>query len=143
MLPFCGYNMADYFGHWLAMGDRLGAHRPSMFRVNWFRRSPDGKWLWPGFGENARVLKWMCERVAGRAAAEETPAGRIPAAADLDLQGLDMPAEDLQELLRIDVPAWRQETEGIRAYFERFGERMPGRLIAQLAAQEERLAAAR
>ncbi|MFC1525802.1 phosphoenolpyruvate carboxykinase (GTP) [Candidatus Latescibacterota bacterium] len=142
MLPFCAYNMADYFGHWLEMGDRLGAQAPRVFRVNWFRRSRDGQWLWPGFGENARVLKWMCERASGRAAAKETPVGRVPGPEDMDLVGLDLPAEDLRELMRIDGPAWRQEAEGIGEYFDRFEGRVPERLQAQLAAQKERLAAA-
>ena len=95
MQPFCGYNMADYFEHWLDMGDRLGDKAPRIFYVNWFRKTADGKWLWPGYGENSRVLKWMCERVEGTAAAVETPIGYLPAAADLDLAGLDIAPADV------------------------------------------------
>jgi phosphoenolpyruvate carboxykinase (GTP) len=90
MQPFCGYNMADYFGHWLAMGDRLGPNAPRIFYVNWFRKSPEGKWLWPGYGENSRVLKWMCDRVTGRSAR----VGRVPLEGDLDLTGLSIPPQD-------------------------------------------------
>ena len=109
MQPFCGYNMADYFGHWLAMGDRFGKHAPRIFYVNWFRKSPEGKWLWPGFGDNSRVLKWMCERIDGKVGAVETPIGLMPKEGDLDLTGLAIPAADLKELLRVDADAWKAE----------------------------------
>ena len=142
MLPFCGYNMGDYFGHWLNMGDSLGDKAPKVFRVNWFRQSLDGQWLWPGFGENSRVLKWMCERVAGTAGAVESPVGLLPGAEDLDMGGLDMPAEDIRELLRIDVAAWSGEGDQVRHHLDRFGDRLPERISVQLAAQEQRLAAA-
>lgn len=142
MLPFCAYNMGDYFAHWLQMGDRLGENAPLMFRVNWFRRGPDGQWLWPGFGENSRVLKWMCERVDGKVGAIDSPVGRVPAPEDLDLSGLDVSAEDMAELLRIDVAAWRQEVEDVRRHLTRFGDRLPARVAAQLTAHEERLKAA-
>ena len=142
MLPFCAYNMADYMGHWLSMGDRLADKAPNVFRVNWFRRSRDGQWLWPGFGENARVLKWMCERTSGRAGAVETPAGRVPGAADLDLEGLALPDEDLQELLGIETAEWLQEADGLGDYFERFEGRVPARLQDQLKGLVERLSAA-
>jgi len=142
MLPFCGYNMGDYFAHWLAMGDRLGAKAPRIFRVNWFRRGRDGQWLWPGFGDNSRVLKWMCARIDGRAAAQVTPVGYVPGPDDLDLAGLDLTPADLRELLGIDVAAWRGELAGVRAHFARFAARLPKRLGEQLEATERRLAAA-
>ena len=140
MKPFCGYNMADYFGHWLNMGDRLGSAAPRIFRVNWFRKSAERKWLWPGYGANSRVLKWMCQRVEGRASAEATPIGLIPTAADLDLTGLDISAESLRELLRADVEAMRGELPGLRQHFRQFGDRLPVRLRDQLMALEARLA---
>ena len=109
MQPFCGYNMADYFQHWFDMGDRLGDHAPRIFYVNWFRKTADGKWLWPGYGENSRVLKWMCERVDGKAGARQTPIGFLPDEGDLDLTGLDLPQENIKELLRVDADAWKAE----------------------------------
>jgi phosphoenolpyruvate carboxykinase (GTP) len=140
MKPFCGYNMADYFGHWLDMGDRLGSAAPRIFRVNWFRKSTEGKWLWPGYSENSRVLKWMCQRVEGRVSAEATPIGLMPTAADLDLTGLDISAESLRELLRADVEAMRGELPDLRQHFRQFGDRLPVRLRDQLMALEARLA---
>ncbi|MDP6776646.1 MAG: phosphoenolpyruvate carboxykinase (GTP) [Candidatus Latescibacteria bacterium] len=139
MLPFSGYNMGDYIGHWLAMGDRLGENAPRIFRVNWFRKGPDDRWLWPGFGENARVLKWMCERVAGSAGARETAVGRMPESGVLDLTGLDLPNEDLEELFAVDTDAWRRETAELREYFAQYGDRLPARLKTQLEAQASRL----
>ena len=139
MTPFCGYNMADYFQNWFDMGDRLGDKAPHIYYVNWFRKSPDGKWLWPGFGENSRVLSWMCERLEGRGGARETAIGLVPEAEDLDLAGLDLPAEDLEELLRVDVSAWKAEIPDIEAYFARFGSRLPERLLKQLEDLKTRL----
>jgi phosphoenolpyruvate carboxykinase (GTP) len=107
--------------------------------VNWFRKGLDGTWLWPGFGENSRVLKWMCERVDGTARARDTAIGRVPVPEDLDLLGLDVPAEDLRELLRVDREAWKAEAKGIRKHFGQFGDRLPGRLSAQLDALGRRL----
>ncbi len=132
MQPFCGYNMADYFGHWLAMGDRFGKHAPRIFYVNWFRKSPEGRWLWPGFGDNSRVLKWMCERVEGKVGAVETPIGLMPREEDLDLTGLAVPAADLRELLRVDPSAWKAEAADIERHFGQFGDRLPARLRKQL-----------
>ena len=132
MQPFCGYNMADYFGHWLAMGDRFGKHAPRIFYVNWFRKSPEGRWLWPGFGDNSRVLKWMCERVEGKVGAVETPIGLMPREEDLDLTGIAVPAADLRELLRVDLPAWKAEAADIDRHFGQFGDRLPARLRKQL-----------
>jgi phosphoenolpyruvate carboxykinase (GTP) len=133
MQPFCGYNMADYFGHWLEMGDRFGKNAPRIFYVNWFRKSPDGKWLWPGFGDNSRVLKWMCQRIEGEVGAVETPIGLMPREGDLDLAGVAISAADLKELLRVDRDAWRAEVTDIEKSFAQFGDRLPGRLRKQLA----------
>ena len=139
MTPFCGYNMGDYFAHWFKMGDRLGDKAPRIFFVNWFRKTPDGKWLWPGFGENSRVLKWMCERLDDKVSGEKTPIGILPADGELDLTGLDIPAENIAELLKVDAGAFRAETEGISEFFSQFGDRLPERLSAQLEGLKERL----
>ncbi|MBN1886387.1 MAG: phosphoenolpyruvate carboxykinase (GTP) [Thermoflexales bacterium] len=139
MTPFCGYNMGDYFQHWFDMGDRLGRHAPRIFYVNWFRKSADGKWLWPGYGENSRVLKWMCERVEGRASAQKTPIGLLPERDALDLNGLDWPLESVQELLRVDADAWRAEIPDLERHLDRFGRRLPERLRRQLDALKQRL----
>ncbi len=139
MQPFCGYNMADYFQHWLDMGDRLGDKAPRIFYVNWFRKTPDGKWLWPGYGENSRVLKWMAERVGGKAGACQTPIGLLPGEGALDLAGLNIPAENVTELLRVDTEAWRAEIPDIEKHFAQFGARLPERLRRQVAGLCERL----
>ncbi len=139
MLPFCGYNMGDYFAHWLQMGDRLGDKAPRIFYVNWFRKTPDGHWLWPGYGENSRVLKWMCDRVDGKVGAAETPIGLLLRLEDLDLRGLDIPPENLQELLRVDVAGWRGELADIERHLARFGDRLPQRLKEQLRKLQARL----
>jgi phosphoenolpyruvate carboxykinase (GTP) len=139
MQPFCGHNMADYFGHWLAMGDRLGSKAPRIFYVNWFRKTADGKWLWPGYGENSRVLKWMCERVEGKAEAQATPIGFLPRESDLDLTGLSIAAENMRELLRVDREAWQAELPDIERHFAQFGERLPERLHWQVRGLRERL----
>jgi phosphoenolpyruvate carboxykinase (GTP) len=140
MLPFCGYNMADYWAHWFAMGDRLGAKTPKIFYVNWFRTSRDGRWLWPGFGENSRVLKWICQRIEGAIAARQTPIGQMPRDGDLDLEGLDIPAEDFAELMEVDRRAFNDDLDDAEEYLARFGDRVPKRLRAQLEAQRKRLA---
>ncbi len=139
MTPFCGYNMADYFQHWLDMGDRLGKNAPRIFYVNWFRKSPEGKWLWPGFGDNSRVLKWMCDRIEGKVGAVETPIGLMPKAGDIDLAGLPLPAADLEELLRVDKEAWKAELTEIENHFNKFGARLPDRLRKQLEALRKRM----
>jgi len=141
MLPFCGYNMADYWQHWFEMGDRLGPKAPRIFYVNWFRQDQAGKWLWPGFGENSRVLKWMCERVDGAVPGVETPLGRMPAPAELDLRGLTIPAQDLNELLRVDVEGLKAELPDLDAFMAQFGSRLPERMRQQIAAYKRRLGA--
>ncbi len=139
MTPFCGYNMGDYFGHWLTMGDRLGDKAPRIFYVNWFRKSPEGKWLWPGYGDNSRVLKWMCERLEGKVGARETPIGRLPYEQDLDLGGLDISGEQLEQLLQVDLPAWRAEVSDLERHFAQFGDRLPDRMAEQLVKLVQRL----
>jgi phosphoenolpyruvate carboxykinase (GTP) len=142
MLPFCGYNMADYWGHWLDVGRASTPEAlPRVFYVNWFRRDADGRFLWPGFGENSRVLEWMFRRCDGDAEAEETPIGLLPAPGDLDTTGLEMPAEDLAELLRVDGPAIVAEMPQFQEHYARFGDRLPAELAAQLATLGERLGA--
>jgi phosphoenolpyruvate carboxykinase (GTP) len=140
MLPFCGYNMADYWAHWYAMGDKLGEHAPACFYVNWFRTASDGRWLWPGFGENCRVLKWMCERVEGKVDAKETPIGNLPLEKDFDFAGLDVSAEDFAELTEVDKEAFRADMADAEAYLAKFGDKVPARLLAQFEAQKKRLA---
>ena len=122
------------------MGDRLGDNAPACFYVNWFRTSRDGRWLWPGFGENSRVLKWMCERVEGKISAQETPIGYMPQDGDLDLNGLDISAEDMAELLAVDRAAFLADLEDGEAFLSKFGDRVPARLRAQVDAQKTRLA---
>ena len=125
MLPFCGYNMADYWSHWLKLGEREGAKLPKVYCVNWFRKSAGQDFLWPGFGENSRVLKWIFGRCEGTAKAIETPIGSLPTQDALDLDGLDLDAEDLQELLGVNREGWLQELPLIREYFAQFGDRLP------------------
>jgi phosphoenolpyruvate carboxykinase (GTP) len=139
MQPFCGYNMGDYFQHWLDMGDKLGDKAPKIFYVNWFRKTADGRWLWPGFGENSRVLKWMCERVDGKAEAVQTPIGLLPKLGGLDMKGLKIDERDVHELLRVDLDAWKAEIPDIAKHFAQFGDRLPLRLKKQFAALKERL----
>ncbi len=139
MLPFCGYNMADYWVHWFSMGDRLGKKAPRIFYVNWFRKGADGRWLWPGFGENSRVLAWMCERVAGRAPAQESPVGLHPTPNALDTRGLKVSADDMAELLRVDKAGWREEIPEIESFLAKFGSRLPARMKAQVERMKQRL----
>jgi phosphoenolpyruvate carboxykinase (GTP) len=124
MLPFCGYNMADYFRHWLEMGKRI-PHPPKIFHVNWFRRGTDGKFLWPGFGENVRALKWILERVEGRGQAQETAIGFVPARNGLTLDGLKISSEAIDELLRVNADDWQPEVADTKEFFEKFGDRLP------------------
>ncbi len=145
MLPFCGYNMADYFGHWLEMGRRI-PQPPKIFHVNWFRKGADGKFLWPGFGENVRVLKWILERVEGQGKATETPIGWVPAADALTLDGLDISRSAIEELLRVNPANWATEREDTGKFFEQFGKRLPSEIReehTQLAQRFARCAVAR
>jgi phosphoenolpyruvate carboxykinase (GTP) len=139
MLPFCGYHMADYFRHWLDAGRREGARLPKIFVVNWFRKDADGEFLWPGFGENSRVLAWIAQRCDGEAKAEETPIGLVPTRDALDLRGLDLPPERLAELLKVDVGEWRKQLPQLHDHFAQFGDRLPSELRSQLEALHERL----
>jgi phosphoenolpyruvate carboxykinase (GTP) len=138
MLPFCGYNMADYFGHWLAVGAKSDK-APKIFHVNWFRQDKDGKFLWPGFGENMRVLRWILERCEGKAKAVDTPIGRVPVAGGFDASGLDVSAAVMEELLDVDAEAWQAELAGQKEFLEKFGDRMPEEMWKQYRALEERL----
>jgi phosphoenolpyruvate carboxykinase (GTP) len=138
MLPFCGYNMADYFGHWLKMEKAL-ANPPAIFHVNWFRQGADGKFLWPGFGQNLRVLIWMTDRIKGRAPATETPIGLTPRPEDLNLDGLDLPGSTLDGLLKVERDEWTEEVGEIRAFFDRFGPRLPASLGQALDGLGQRL----
>lgn len=140
MKPFCGYNMGDYFQHWFEMGDKLGSKAPRIFYVNWFRKSPDGKFLWPGFGENSRVLKWMCQRVDGEVSAEETPIGLLPKEGDLDCNGLNISSQNMKELMQVDTSLWKAEIPDIQAHFDQFGNRLPEHLVGQLKSLVDRLA---
>jgi len=139
MLPFCGYHMGDYFTHWLEMGAREGAQMPRVFYVNWFRKDDAGRFLWPGFGDNSRVLKWVFERCTGTAGADESPIGLMPAADSLDVDGLDLDPAALAELLRVDESGWRDELPLIEQHFAQFGERLPEALREELAALRTRL----
>ena len=139
MLPFCGYHMGDYWQHWFEMGDRLGDKAPAIFYVNWFRKDASGKWLWPGFRENSRVLKWMCERVEGKAKGTKTPIGIMPAEGELDLNGLKVPAADVKELMRVDTAAFREEIPSVETFFAKFGDQLPARMKAQLEGLRKRL----
>jgi phosphoenolpyruvate carboxykinase (GTP) len=131
MLPFCGYNMADYFQHWLDMRTRL-ARPPAIFHVNWFRTGPDGRFLWPGFGQNLRVLLWMIDRVKGNGAAEETPIGLVPGEGGIDFEGLGLGRAEQAALLRVERDEWAAEVPEIRAFFDRFGDRIPDPLVRSL-----------
>jgi len=130
MKPFCGYNFADYWGHWLSFSARADK-LPKIFHVNWFRQNADGKFLWPGFGENLRVLRWIIERCENRVAAQDTPIGYLPHAADIDIEGLRVDAETLEQLLAVDKDAWRKEMQDVAEYFEEFDKRIPELLAAE------------
>jgi phosphoenolpyruvate carboxykinase (GTP) len=140
MLPFCGYNMGDYFAYWLAIGREHDRSKlPRIFYVNWFRKGSDGHFLWPGFGENSRILEWVFRRCQGRAEAVDTPIGRLPAPGSLDLDGVAVSAEALDELLRVDPAEWRDELPSIREHLATFGTQLPDELRRQLEALEARL----
>jgi phosphoenolpyruvate carboxykinase (GTP) len=139
MLPFCGYHMGDYFAHWLKMGEKGGAKMPKIFYVNWFRKNGDGKFMWPGYSENARVLKWIFERCDGTAKAVDTPIGKLPAEGSLDVSGLKVAAEDVKELTKVDREGWKAELPLIKEHFATFGAKLPKALKDELAALEKRL----
>ena len=138
MLPFCGYNMADYFRHWLDMGPKL-KNPPKIFHVNWFRKDADGKFLWPGYGENVRVLKWILDRIEGRAAANDTPIGYVPTADSLTLDGLNISRAAIDELLKVDSNDWAEELDSTGKFFEKFGKRLPEEIRAEHNSLAERL----
>ena len=138
MLPFCGYNMADYWGHWLSMEARV-QKAPKIFHVNWFRRDPSGAFLWPGYGENLRVLKWIVERVRGEGASVETAIGHIPTASAIDMNGLSLPSDAMDQLLSVDREAWRDEIRNLREFFAKFGTRLPPAIAAEAEALSARL----
>nr|WP_253386633.1 phosphoenolpyruvate carboxykinase (GTP) [Microbacterium foliorum] len=140
MLPFCGYNMADYFGHWLSVGRGLRFDRaPRIFQVNWFRRGDDGRFLWPGFGDNSRVVDWIIRRIAGDVSTVDSPIGRLPIVSDLNLDGIDVPQADLDELFAVDAEAWKHEADLTEEFYDTFGEKVPAALRAELASLRYRL----
>jgi phosphoenolpyruvate carboxykinase (GTP) len=141
MLPFCGYNMADYFAHWLTFSEHFDESKlPKIFYVNWFRKSADGRWLWPGFGENSRVLEWIFERSAGRGEAKETPIGFVPATGAINVEGLAVSHDDMDQLLSVRADEWRAEVPRIREHYAQFNEQLPAKLAAMVDDLESRLA---
>ncbi|MGN0558082.1 MAG: phosphoenolpyruvate carboxykinase (GTP) [Acutalibacteraceae bacterium] len=139
MRPFCGYHMADYFQHWIDMGEELGDKAPKIFNVNWFRLDDEGHFLWPGFGDNFRVLEWIIKRCEGEADAKETAIGYVPNADDINLEGLDMDKKVLEDILEVDNAKWAKEAEGIEEFYKSFGDKLPTELANQLSSLKERL----
>jgi phosphoenolpyruvate carboxykinase (GTP) len=139
MLPFCGYDMADYFGHWLKLGEREGAKLPKVFLVNWFRKDDEGKFIWPGFGENSRVLEWVFRRCSGEGETVESPIGLLPAPGELNTDGLEISEDALSELLSVDPQLFKQQLPQVKEHLARFGDRLPAGIVHQLEALEERL----
>lgn len=139
MLPFCGYNMGDYFAHWFHMGEVLGDKAPKIFNVNWFRVDEDGNFIWPGFGDNLRVLEWIIKRCDGEVDAIETPIGYVPKVADINLDGLDFELDTLKSILKVDNELWRKEAEGITEFYKKFGDKLPKKLEKELKGLKERL----
>ncbi len=142
MLPFCGYNMGEYFGHWLDIGKKM-KNPPKVYSINWFRTDENGKFVWPGFGDNIRVLKWIIDRVHGHVDARETPLGLVPAVKDLDMTGLDIPKEKLEKLFEVKPEEWGQELAEIEQYFKTFGDTLPEAIWAEYHSLAEKLAAAK
>ena len=140
MLPFCGYNMGDYFKHWFEMGEVLGDKAPKIFNVNWFRLDEDGNFIWPGFGDNFRVLEWIIKRCEGKVDADETAIGYVPKAEDINLDGLDFSVDTLKDILAVDNDLWSKEAEGIEEFYKKFGDKLPKELADQLASLKDRLA---
>ena len=139
MLPFCGYNMADYWEHWFEMGEKLGDKAPKIFNVNWFRTDDEGNFIWPGFGDNLRVLEWIIKRCEGKADAEETPIGFVPKAEDINLEGLDFDLETLKGILQVDPSLWTSELDGIKEFYAQFGDKLPAKLREELDGLAARL----
>jgi phosphoenolpyruvate carboxykinase (GTP) len=140
MLPFCGYHMGDYFAHWLSFAQRTDRNKlPKVYFVNWFRKNDIGEWLWPGYCENSRVLKWICERIEGTGKAKKTPIGNLPTPDALDLSGLDLPAEDLNQLLAVNIEGWKKEIDDIAENYAKFGGNLPDALTGQLEGLRKRL----
>jgi len=140
MLPFCGYNMADYWAHWLQIGETLGDKAPRIFQVNWFRKGADGRFLWPGFGDNSRPIEWALRRVSGELGAVDAISGRLPRPGDLDVAGLDFSDADFAELFALDPDAWTAEADLTEDYFAQFGDRLPSELTSQLELLRDRIA---
>jgi phosphoenolpyruvate carboxykinase (GTP) len=141
MLPFCGYNMADYFGHWLRLAGEHPNEMPRIFVVNWFRKDAHGRFLWPGYGENSRVLEWIFRRCDDEGEAVETPIGLVPAEGDIDLDGLEISADAMNELLTVDAALVRDQLPQLEEHLARFGDRLPEEIRTQLVALKERLGA--
>jgi phosphoenolpyruvate carboxykinase (GTP) len=140
MLPFCGYHMGDYLAHWIKIGQKTTADKlPKIFYVNWFRKSDDGKWLWPGYGENSRVLKWIFERTEDKGKTVKTPIGYLPSPDAIDTKGISISSSEMAELLKVDAREWKKELEGIKEHYQRFGSRLPSELRDELAGLEKRL----
>jgi len=144
MLPFCGYHMGDYFGHWIRIGEIAPdkSRLPKLFNVNWFRKNAEGQYLWPGYGDNIRVLKWIFERTEGADVADRTPIGYVPKAGSIDVNGLDDACKNISELVRVDKKEWLEELELINQHYAIFGERLPSEMKRQLEGLTERLKAA-
>ena len=140
MLPFCGYHMGDYFAHWLEMGEKLGDKAPKIFNVNWFRTDDEGNFVWPGFGDNMRVLNWIIDRCEGKADATETPIGYVPKPEDIDLTDLDMDMDTLKSILKVDKDVWTKEAAEIEEHYKKFGDKLPAKLREQLDTLKENLA---
>ena len=140
MLPFCGYHMGDYWAHWLEMGKKLGDKAPKIFNVNWFRTDDEGHFIWPGFGDNMRVLNWIVDRCNGKADAVETPIGYEPKPEDIDVEGLkDVTTDTVRDLLSVDKDLWKEEVKGIHEFYGKFGDKLPEELKHQLSVLEENL----
>jgi len=141
MLPFCGYNMADYWGHWLALGEKMGANAPKIFQVNWFRKDDDGSFMWPGFGENSRVLEWIARRVDDEAHATIGAVGLVPSQGSLNVEGLDLTDEVMAKLFDVNEKLWLDECDLTEEFFDQFGDRLPSELTTELADLRGRLSA--
>ena len=143
MLPFCGYHMGDYFQHWLDMGKKLGDKAPKIFNVNWFRTDDEGHFIWPGFGDNLRVVLWILARCEGKVDAVETPIGFVPKAEDINIEGLDLTLETVKDLLNVETKHWLEDVENIKEFYAQVGDHVPQAMYDELAALEARLKAAR